>query len=448
VTAKVGVLAAALALAALAACGQKASEPIGPTERAALLGLSPDALPAPPADPTSRVSGDPKAAALGQALFFDASFSGPLLDGDNDGSATTLGVKGQPGKVSCAGCHVPAAGFLDDRSLGKQASLAAGWSLRRTPSLLDVGQSRLLHWDGRRDSTWSQVFGPLEAANEMNSSRLFVAERLFATRKADLEALFGPLPSLADPARFPPLSPTTTGCVIAPGGAKKCRGQPGDGAEFDAMAPADQDAVTTWVVAAGKAIGAYLRTLSCGPGAFDRFMHGDASALSPSQQRGAALFVGKGSCVSCHSGPFLSDEKFHNVGLRPALVSVVVFDDGDPGASKGLAALLADPLNSRGAFSDGTDGRLPAAPSAAMLGAFRTPKLRCASRRPSFLHTGQLATLAQVVAFFNAGGHPAGYPGTSELSPLGLSAAEQADLVAFLESLDGPGPAATLLEAP
>jgi hypothetical protein len=50
-----------------------------------------------------------------------------------------------------------------------------------------------------------------------------------------------------------------------------------------------------------------------------------------------------------------------------------------------------------------------------------------------------------VVAFFDRGGDRAGYPGTSEIAPLGLGPDEQQDLVAFLQTLEGPGPAAALL---
>ena len=161
---------------AAAACGRAAPDPAA--LRAQLVALSPARLPAPPHDPTNRFADDPRAAALGQKIFFDPGFSGALIDGDNDGSANALGVAGETGRVSCAGCHIATSGFVDTRSFGEQASLAAGWTQRRTPSLLDVAQSSVLGWDGRRDSTWSQFFGPLEASNEMNSSRLFLAQQL------------------------------------------------------------------------------------------------------------------------------------------------------------------------------------------------------------------------------------------------------------------------------
>ena len=87
-------------------------------ELATLATLSPSALPHAPTDVSNRFADDPKAAALGQKLFFEQAFSGKLLDGDNDGSASALGRKGETGKVSCAGCHVANAGFLDNRTLG------------------------------------------------------------------------------------------------------------------------------------------------------------------------------------------------------------------------------------------------------------------------------------------------------------------------------------------
>jgi cytochrome c peroxidase len=64
------------------------------------------------------------------------------------------------------------------------------------------------------------------------------------------------------------------------------------------------------------------------------------------------------------------------------------------------------------------------------------------------MHTGQLGTLEEVVSFFDRGGLPYGYPGKNELSPLGMSARERADLAAFLRTLEGPGPAPELLTSP
>ncbi len=402
----------------------------------------------PPEDVTNAWADSPAAAAFGQRLFFDGRLSGPLLDGDNDGTVGTLGVKGEPGKVACSGCHLPESWFSDTRSNGQQISLAAGWVLRRTIPLLDVGHKKLLNWDGRRDTFFGQAIGVFEAAKEMNSSRYFVARAVHEHHRAEYEALFGPLPPLDDTQRFPALAAEETGCPEPDLPAADCEGMPGDEGVFDALAPADQEAVTRVAVNAAKAIEAYLRLLRCGEGRFDAWLDGDDAALSDAEKRGAIAFVGRGKCADCHVGPRLTDDGFHNVGLMPKTVAVVFLDKDDPGASVGLAAALNDPLSSRGIYSDGDDDRLPASVDPALLGAFATPSLRCISKRPSFFHTGQEKDLREVVAFFDRGGHPAGFLGESEIEPLDLTEQEIDDLVAFLLSLDGAGPDAALLAPP
>jgi cytochrome c peroxidase len=336
--------------------------------------------------------------------------------------------------------------------------------LRRTPSLLDIGQVPLIMWDGRKDNLYNQVFGPTESAIESNSSRLYLAEQVFARYRAEYEAVFGLMVPSDDPgrfsdtARFPPLTAEATGCrdaddfaineVTCPG---PMHGAPGDGAEYDGMTAADQEAATGVVVNVGKALAAYQRLLSCGPSRFDAWVHGDEAALSEAEQRGAALFVGKANCVACHSGPYFSDQQFHNVGLEPISIQASGFIDADDrGAAVGLATAIADPLNTKGVWSDaeGGDGRLPSEVPEGMEGAFRTPMLRCGAARPAFMHTGQFKTLREVVAFFSRGGSPSGYPGHNELEPLNLTREEQDDLVAFLRALDGPGPDERLLSSP
>jgi len=215
------------------------------------------------------------------------------------------------------------------------------------------------------------------------------------------------------------------------------------------MGADDQRAATEVMVNTSKAIAAYVRSLRCGPSRFDAWLDGDSAALDEAEQRGAELFVGRAGCVDCHSGPNLTDGKFHNVGLAPATVAVAFIDSGDRGAADGIAGAKADPLSTAGEFSDGDRGVLPTSVGDELLGAFRTPSLRCISTHPSFMHTGQIRSLEQAVAFHNRGGDsPGGYPGTNELSPLGLSESERADLVAFLKALEGPGPPEELVAPP
>lgn len=408
------------ALLLLSACG---TDPDSATaDRTKLSQHAYDSAPFLP-DPTNPVGDDPAARAFGQQLFFDTSLSGPLIDRDNDGGPATLGLAGEAGRVSCASCHVPSAGFVDARSPHQQISLAAQWSKRRAPTLLDVAAMPSFNWDGRHDTLWSQALGVMESAREFNSGRLFVAEQVFRNFREPYEQIFGPLPGLDDAERFPQLEPLDAGCKPGPEATAPCRGKPGDGADYDGMAAEDQVAVTTVAVNVTKAMAAYLRLLRCGPGRFDQWLAGDSAALSESEQRGAELFVGAGKCATCHAGPTFSDGKFHNVGLRPGVVAVAFTDTGDRGAAEALPERATPELE----------------------GAFRTPSLRCISTQPSFMHTGQHKSLASVIEFFNRGGDPAGYPGTNELEPLELSEQDKADLVAFLGALQGPGADAALL---
>jgi cytochrome c peroxidase len=421
----------------LAACAADPATDEDPTisddDRAALAELH--YSDAPHADPSNAYAAMPAAQRFGQRLFFATDFSGPLIDRDNEGDAN---------KVACASCHVPESGFVDTRSPHRQISLAAKWTARRSPTLLDVAAQPLFNWDGRRDALWNQALGVMEAAGEFNASRLFVAQQVFRLHRTDYEALFGPMPPLDD-ARFPQLSPSTAGCELGAADAP-CHGKPG-AADFDALSSADQDAVTRVAVNAAKSLGAYVAQLRCGPSRFDAWLDGDDSALTHAEQRGAALFVGRARCAECHTGPMLSDGAFHNVGLRPSTVATAFTDTDDRGAAVGLAAAHGDPLGASGIYSDGPRIDLPPV-TASHEGAFRTPTLRCIASQPSFMHTAQMHSFDDVIAFFDRGGDGVGFVGTSELTALSLSDRDRADLAAFVSALQGAGPDAALLAQP
>ncbi len=266
--------------------------------RLATLAL-PKSGPLPPADRTNAFADDPRAAALGQKFFFDPRFSGPLLDEANDGTSGTLGKRGEPGKVACAGCHMPVnGGFVDVRSPREQLSLGSGWTHRKAPSLLNVAQMSFLMWDGRRDTSFSQVFSPIESPLEFNSSRLFLAQQVYRLYRGEYEQVFGPLPSLLD--GFAALAPTDAGCSELPKDPLH---------ENCTKAGHDDPAVVRVVVNFGKAISAYTRKLGCGRSRFDEWIDGDAKALTADEQAGALLFVGKGACTLCHSGPYFTDRR-------------------------------------------------------------------------------------------------------------------------------------------
>jgi cytochrome c peroxidase len=150
-----------------------------------------------------------------------------------------------------------------------------------------------------------------------------------------------------------------------------------------------------------QALAAFERTLLAGDAPYDRFQAGDRAALSESAQRGAQLFLGKAHCTACHIGPNFSDHAFHNLGVG---VQSVAPDAGREAVSK----LLGD------------------------RGSFKTSSLRDVARTAPYMHDGSLKTLADVIAYYNQGGH-ANDQLDEEIYPLNLTPREQQDLLTFLE---------------
>ena len=184
------------------------------------------------------------------------------------------------------------------------------------------------------------------------------------------------------------------------------------------------------------AIAAFERTLVQTDTPFDRYMRGDDGALSTSQKRGLGLFAGKAGCIACHRGPLLTDEKYHNTGVPP-------YDgwEDDPVAqitfrfelyAKGVTeAMYRETKDDPGLYFRTKEKK--------HLGKFRTPSLRYTRYTAPYMHNGMLETLRDVVEFYNRGGGGNEFAATKSplIRPLGLTAAEMDDLVAFLESLSG-----------
>jgi cytochrome c peroxidase len=68
--------------------------------------------------------------------------------------------------------------------------------------------------------------------------------------------------------------------------------------------------------------------------------------------------------------------------------------------------------------------------------AFKTPSLRNVAQTAPYMHDGSIATLEDVVDFYDQGAGAAPNKSAS-LAALGLLAPEKRALVAFLKSLDG-----------
>jgi hypothetical protein len=156
-------------------------------------------------------------------------------------------------------------------------------------------------------------------------------------------------------------------------------------------------------------------TLRTGENDYDRFVAGDARALTAEQRRGFGLFTGKAGCADCHTieqGRF-TDGAFHNTGVafRKATMEFAKTLKTDGGA--GEMSFVAEDL-----------------------GKFKTPSLRDAARRAPYMHDGSFATLEDVVEYYNQGGTANGGL-DKHVRPLSLTADESRDLVAFLHALTG-----------
>jgi cytochrome c peroxidase len=161
-----------------------------------------------------------------------------------------------------------------------------------------------------------------------------------------------------------------------------------------------------------KALASYQRTLISGNSAFDRFYYGGQDdTLSPEAKRGLALFVGKANCVTCHTigekSALFMDQDFHNTGVGFNQQQETFTDLGLGGLSH-----------------------------KAKSGFFLTPSLRNVSETAPYMHDGSLATLPEVVEFYNKGGNANPYLDPN-IRPLHLSPRDINDLVAFLNALTG-----------
>jgi cytochrome c peroxidase len=381
------------------------SEKWSADERAMLTSLTIDKLGPLAPDPSNRVADDTSAARVGRQLFFDAKLSAN-------------------GKVSCASCHVPSRDFQDDKPLGH----GVGVTGRRTMPIAGTAHSPWFFWDGRTDSQWSQALGPWESAVEHGGDRTQYAQYVAAHYRMDYERLFGGLPNLADlPAHAGP------------------NGDSASRAAWNALPSSRRDEITRVYANMGKVVAAFERTITFSPTRFDRFVAAElsgrantaADTFSADERAGLKLFIGKANCTRCHNGARFTDDHFHNTGVpTPARVAAI-----DSGRTAGVRQVTGGEFNCLSPFSDAkpedcSELRFAVTEGAELIRAFKTPSLRNVAERAPYMHAGQFATLAEVIAHYDRA-QPAPL-GKSELPRLKLSATERRQIEAFLQTLSSP----------
>jgi cytochrome c peroxidase len=339
------------------------------------------ALPRAAASPADNPS-TPERIALGRLLFWD-----PILSGQKD--------------VACATCHHPAFGYSDgiDLSIGANAvglgparAFAAGHVprpvKRNSQTILNVAFNGLtagrdsnparapMFWDFRVRGLEAQALEPLKALDEMRGSA-YPEDRAVPAVVSRLKAI-------------PEYRRLFAGA-------------------FEGSTPVNDRNL-------GRALAAFQRTLVASNAPFDRYMRGEAAALTPEQIRGMEQFVSVG-CINCHNGPMFSDFDTH---------------------------VLAVPDNPKLSESDSGLNRTYA---------FRTPSLRNLSVTAPYMHSGVFASLPEVIAFYRrvSGGGGRGGGGARGTNPLvnrdqidplarqlNMRGRGQPDLIAFLGALDDP----------
>jgi len=340
----------------------------------------------------------PERVELGHLLYFD-----PILSGPKD--------------VACSTCHLPRIAFTDGRQfpsgaggtgLGPDRTVPGPPPLREmprnSPPTLNVGlygrgspapsTNGTMFWSGSAFGLEDQVLNPIAADNELRGVSY--------------------------------AKPVAVDSVLA-----RLRGIPDYVARFAAAFPdvaavaAGDPALLVSHTTLRLALAAYVRELVTPAAPLDLFLRGDDDALSPQAREGLSLFIGKAGCVSCHTGPLLSDFTMHVIGGGQAGLG----RDTTPGDDLGW----------------GEHGGTPYS--------FRTPPLRQVELTAPYFHAGTEATLRDVLDFKNAGRSEHPSVPDSKLSdrvrPLGLGGGELDALHAFLlaltDPLDGAGP---LFDAP
>lgn len=291
------------------------------------------------------------------------------------------------GTVACASCHHPAHGFADPRGQPTSAGVGGALGTRNAPTVLNAAFLASQFWDGREPTLEAQAVQPL----------INPIEHGFADHAAVVERVRG-LPDYA------PLFKAAFG---------------------EGKASIDR---------IGQAIATFERTILSFDAPIDRYLAGDAAAISDGAKRGWELFNGKARCNTCHGRidvlPLFTDDLFHNIGvgvggLDFASVSRKAADSVQGGESLDTLALSNAQASALGRFL--VTGELKD------MGAFKTPQLRNVALTAPYMHDGSEPTLEAVIEFYDRGGNDNPYL-DGGMRPLGLTEGQKADLVELMQT--------------
>ena len=155
-----------------------------------------------------------------------------------------------------------------------------------------------------------------------------------------------------------------------------------------------------------RALASFVRSLLSGDSPYDRYVSGDRRAMGADAVRGLQLFRGRANCIACHVPPTLRTSGF----------------------TIPVCAWRNEHFQDKGPFHVTRQARDE--------GAFRTPTLREIGGTGPYMHDGSLATLQQVVNYYDCGGN-ANPALDVEVRALRLGLGEKQDLIAFLRALSG-----------
>jgi len=311
-----------------------------------------------PVNPFDTRGDDDAVAKLGQRLFFDKrgaeaiTVDGPSGKGPTPMLDPVTGLPvidpvtmmpkmnpGEKGKVTCVTCH-GSTYLVDARPIA--VSHGRSWSGHNTPTMANLAYMTSFLWTGRLDSLREHGSGALGGSATLLAGIHFINQyhrdeynALFPATPLDLALE----PTATDAARFPATGGLKTATTTA---GKTMMNADGP---FEKMTKADQWAVHQFRGNMGIVFEAHNRKLVTPGSKFELYVRNqDASQLSTSAKNGLRLFIGQASCIDCHNGPALSDNRYHNVGVA----TQVVFPPGSttPGVpDRGRGGALGAGLN-------------------------------------------------------------------------------------------------------